>query len=42
VKEIEGGVEVEVKTKKDVATLQKEAKTRATNFGGGGGGGGGK
>jgi hypothetical protein len=32
VKEIEGGVEVEVKTKKDVAALQKEAKLRAGNF----------
>lgn len=33
VKEIPGGVEVEVKSKKDVAALQKEAKLRAANFG---------
>lgn len=32
VKEIEGGVEVEVKSKKDAAALQKEAKARAANF----------
>lgn len=32
VKEIDGGVEVDVKAKKDVAALQKEAKTRAANF----------
>lgn len=32
VKEIEGGVEVDVKAKKDVAALQKEAKARAANF----------
>lgn len=34
VKEIEGGVEVDVKTKKDVAALQKEAKDRLANLGG--------
>ena len=34
VKEIEGGVEVEVKSKKDVAALQKEVKLRAANFAG--------
>jgi hypothetical protein len=34
VKEIEGGVEVSVKAKKDVAELQKEAHLRAGNFGG--------
>lgn len=33
VKDIEGGVEVEVKTKKDVPALQKEVKARAANFG---------
>lgn len=32
VKEIEGGVEVDVKSKKDAAALQKEAKARAANF----------
>ena len=32
VKEIEGGVEVDVKSKKDPAALQKEAKARAANF----------
>ena len=32
VKDVEGGVEVDVKAKKDVAALQKEAKARATNF----------
>jgi hypothetical protein len=32
VKEIEGGVEVEVKAKKDAAALQKEVKARAANF----------
>lgn len=32
VKEIAGGVEVEVKTKKDVAALQKEVKARATIY----------
>lgn len=32
VKEIEGGVEVDVKSKKDAAGLQKEAKARAANF----------
>lgn len=32
VKEIEGGVEVDVKAKKDVPALQKEAKARAANF----------
>jgi hypothetical protein len=34
VKDIEGGVEVEVKTKKDVAALQKEVKSRAASFAG--------
>lgn len=33
VKEIEGGAEITVKAKKDVAALQKEAKARAANFG---------
>jgi hypothetical protein len=33
VKEIESGVEITVKAKKDVAALQKEAKARAANFG---------
>jgi hypothetical protein len=32
VKEIEGGVSVEMKTKKDVAAVQKEVKLRAANF----------
>lgn len=32
VKEIDGGVEVDVKSKKDAAALQKEAKARAANF----------
>lgn len=32
VKEIEGGVEVDVKSKKDASALQKEAKARAANF----------
>lgn len=32
VKEIEGGIEARVSTKKDVAALQKEAKLRAENF----------
>jgi len=32
VKEVEGGVEVTVSTKKDVAALQKESKARAENF----------
>ena len=31
-KEIEGGVEVDVKSKKDATGLQKETKTRAANF----------
>lgn len=33
VKDIEGGAEITVKAKKDVAALQKEAKARAANFG---------
>ncbi|MBX3192796.1 MAG: hypothetical protein KF819_37780 [Labilithrix sp.] len=33
VKEIEGGAEITVKAKKDVAALQKEVKARAANFG---------
>jgi hypothetical protein len=32
VREVEGGVAVDVKTKKDVAALQSEAKLRAANF----------
>jgi hypothetical protein len=36
IKEIEGGVEVDVKSKKDAAALQKEAKARAANFASGG------
>lgn len=32
VKEVDGGVEVDVKAKKDVPALQKEAKARAANF----------
>jgi hypothetical protein len=32
VKDVEGGVEVDVKAKKDVAALQKEAKARAASF----------
>ncbi len=32
VKEVTGGVEVELTTKKDVAALQKEARARAANF----------
>lgn len=32
VKEIDNGVEINVKAKKDVAALQKEAKARAANF----------
>jgi hypothetical protein len=34
IKEIEGGIEATVKTKRDVAALQKEIHTRAGNFGG--------
>lgn len=33
VKDIDNGVEITVKAKKDVAALQKEAKARAANFG---------
>jgi hypothetical protein len=33
VKEVAGGIEATVKTKKDVAALQKETKERAANFG---------
>jgi hypothetical protein len=33
IKDVEGGIEATVKTKKDVAALQKEVHTRAGNFG---------
>lgn len=33
VKDVEGGIEATVKAKKDAVALQKETKTRATNFG---------
>ncbi len=34
IKEVDGGIEATIKTKKDVAALQKEVHTRAGNFGG--------
>jgi hypothetical protein len=33
IKDVEGGIEATVKTKKDVAALQKETRARAGNFG---------